>query len=74
MNPSFLFLAPALRIAEYLDPGSGSFLIQLLLATALGALFILRTSWGKIKTFFTRLFSSKDDASKVDASKFDEEK
>ena len=38
----------------YLDPGSGSFLIQLLVAGLLGAGFVIRASWGKIKTFFTR--------------------
>jgi hypothetical protein len=36
----------------YLDPGSGSFLIQLLIATALGLGIALRASWGKIKTLF----------------------
>jgi hypothetical protein len=36
----------------YLDPGSGSFLIQLLIATALGLAIALRASWGKIKTMF----------------------
>jgi len=36
----------------YLDPGSGSFLIQLLIATALGLGIALRASWGKIKGLF----------------------
>jgi hypothetical protein len=36
----------------YLDPGSGSFLIQLLIATALGLAIALRASWGKIKGMF----------------------
>ncbi len=36
----------------YLDPGSGSFLIQLLIAALLGAGIALRASWGKIKGFF----------------------
>jgi hypothetical protein len=36
----------------YLDPGSGSYLIQLLLATLLGSLFLLRTYWGRVKAFF----------------------
>jgi hypothetical protein len=38
----------------YLDPGSGSFLIQLLIAGLLGAALILRTQWSKIKKFFDR--------------------
>jgi hypothetical protein len=43
-----------LKAQAYLDPGSGSFLIQLLLAGLVGAAFILRSSWGKIKRFFNR--------------------
>lgn len=33
----------------YLDPGSGSFLIQLAIAAALGLAVAIRASWGKIK-------------------------
>jgi hypothetical protein len=36
----------------YLDPGSGSFLIQLLIAALLGAGVALRAYWGKIKGWF----------------------
>ena len=36
----------------YLDPGSGSFLIQLLIAALLGAGIALRASWSKVKKFF----------------------
>ena len=36
----------------YLDPGSGSFLIQLLIAALLGIGIALRASWSKIKGFF----------------------
>jgi len=36
----------------YLDPGSGSFLIQLLIAALLGAGIALRAYWGKIKKLF----------------------
>ena len=38
----------------YLDPGSGSILLQILIASGLGAIFILRSSWGKVKSFFQR--------------------
>lgn len=48
MFHSFLAL-PAL----YLDPGSGSFLIQLLLAVILGAGVTIRLYWAKIKSLFT---------------------
>ena len=36
----------------YLDPGSGSFLIQLLIATLLGLAVAVRASWSKIKGWF----------------------
>ncbi len=39
-------------IHPYLDPGSGSFIIQILIASLLGVALALRASWGKIKTRF----------------------
>jgi hypothetical protein len=45
---------PLKTTLAYLDPGSGSILIQLLIAGLLGAGFVLRSSWGKIKAFFRR--------------------
>ena len=38
----------------YLDPGSGSFIIQLLLASLVGGLFILKTYWKRIIGFFRK--------------------
>ena len=40
------------RPMAYLDPGSGSFLIQLAIAALLGLGVALRASWGKIKGAF----------------------
>lgn len=45
----------------YLDPGSGSILLQILLAAILGAGVILRTQWSKIKSLFGRKDASKED-------------
>jgi hypothetical protein len=36
----------------YLDPGSGSFLIQLLIAALLGISVAIGASWSKIKSWF----------------------
>jgi hypothetical protein len=36
----------------YLDPGSGSFLIQILIAAALGIAVAVRASWSTIKKWF----------------------
>ena len=47
---------------HYLDPGSGSFLIQLLIAALLGGAVALRAYWGKIKGWFGfKSQSSEDD-------------
>ena len=45
----------------YLDPGSGSVLLQLLLAAILGAGVILRSQWSKIKSLFGRKDESIED-------------
>ena len=46
----------------YLDPGSGSMLLQMILAALLGAGVILRTQWSKIKALFKGKDSSEEDA------------
>jgi hypothetical protein len=57
---------PLLSSRAYLDPGSGSVLIQLLIAGLLGAAFILKASWSKIKAFFSRSDAKKEEKSKDD--------
>jgi hypothetical protein len=41
-------------ILLYLDPGSGSFLIQLLIAGLAGAGIAIAISWGRIKRLFKK--------------------
>lgn len=41
-------------LAGYIDPGSGSFFMQVLAASILGLLFILKGYWGRIKSYFSR--------------------
>lgn len=45
---------PIIAPPAYLDPGSGSYLIQLVIAGALGALLAIRMSWDRIKGMFRR--------------------
>ncbi len=52
-----LLSAPAKSGHAYLDPGSGSFILQLLLAALVGSLFILKSYWKKITDFFRKLFT-----------------
>jgi hypothetical protein len=48
----------------YLDPGSGSILIQLLIAGLLGAGILLRASWSRIMKLFGR--DKKDQSDQED--------
>ena len=52
---------PLARQQAYLDPGSGSYIVQLLLASLMGALFVLGVYRRKVTDFFRNLFS-KDEA------------
>jgi hypothetical protein len=47
----------------YLDPGSGSFILQILIATLLGGLFVAKTFWRRIVEFFRSLFSRRGGGS-----------
>lgn len=42
---------------SYLDPGTGSYIIQIVLAAFVGAAFTLKIYWAKIKIFFVDLFT-----------------
>ncbi len=37
----------------YIDPSSGSYLIQMLIAGILGSLFFFKNAWLKVKSFFS---------------------
>ena len=41
----------------YLDPGTGSYILQLVIASLLGISFAIKVYWGKIKTFFPKRFA-----------------
>jgi len=45
------------RPQAYLDPGSGSYIVQLLLASLMGGLFVLGVYRRKVTDFFRNLFS-----------------
>lgn len=45
----------------YIDPATGSYVFQMLLAGLLGALFALKIFWRNVMAFFSRLFGRKSD-------------
>ena len=54
-------LSPIEGPNAYLDPGSGSLILQVILAILLGGLFILRSYWKKIKDSVRQMFTSKEE-------------
>ncbi|GAF94702.1 unnamed protein product [marine sediment metagenome] len=54
-----ILLFPCYLLA-YLDPGTGSYIIQMVLAGIVGTLFVIKIYWKKVKNYFRNLFHSKD--------------
>jgi hypothetical protein len=40
------------HIFLYLDPGSGSYIVQMIIAAILGSMFFLKQAWLRVKYFF----------------------
>lgn len=55
----FFFILPAPTFA-YLDPGTGSYLLQIMAAAFFGGTYIVATWWRQIRSFITGLFFRKD--------------
>ena len=49
------------KTLAYLDPGSGSMILQLVLAALLGLGIFVRIQWRKIKSLFGRKNTNDDD-------------
>jgi hypothetical protein len=62
---TLLLLALPSIAHAYLDPGTGSYVVQLLIGTLLGGLFALGVFWRRVVASFKRLFKrgSKNDGS-----------
>lgn len=62
-----LFMAAERPAHAYLDPGSGTMIIQMIVAALAGALLSLRLFWRSLKenvmAFFSRGESSRDESS-----------
>ncbi len=59
----FMFLFSGQRIFAYIDPGTGSYMIQIAIAFMVGALFFIKGFWKKIAAFLSRIFSKKKNDS-----------
>jgi hypothetical protein len=56
---SLLGVLGATNAHTYLDPGTGSYILQLVLAALLGAAFAVKVFWVRIRTFVANLISRK---------------
>jgi len=76
MNPHTLFLRKTLLVAAllvpslmplpayaYLDPGTGSVILQVVIAAVLGALFTLKLYWNRLRGWLRSLFESSSGGS-----------
>jgi len=57
-----LFAQPA---HAYLDPGTGSYVFQLLIAFSMGGLYLVKVFWKNIVSFFKKLFTTKDSKKNI---------
>ncbi|MBK0404377.1 hypothetical protein I5M27_15370 [Adhaeribacter sp. BT258] len=56
---TLIFLMLAKPAMAYINPGSGSMILQVILAGILGGLFAIKVFWLKIAAFFKSLTGSK---------------
>lgn len=54
----FYFITPNMLYA-YLDAGTGSYMIQIIIAIAVGGAFGIKIFWRRIYSFLKKLFSRK---------------
>ena len=57
---SLTFLALARPAHAYLDPGTGSYFVQILLAGIAGGGYLIVSSWSKIRSFLSSVFKKKE--------------
>ena len=51
---ALLVAVPNVASAQYLDPGSGSIIVQALIAAAVAGAAGIKLYWGRISSFFAR--------------------
>jgi hypothetical protein len=69
---SSIFSNPLPKDHLYLDPGSGSFLLQGLLAALLGGAYLTKVYWKKIKTLFKRQ-ENQDPPEEIETEKHEDD-
>ena len=56
-----LYLSVPPDAEAYLDPGTGSYILQILIAGLLSALFMIKPIMNRMKLFFAKLFGKAEE-------------
>ena len=59
VNVCMLYLLSPQIIFAYLDPGTGSYMLQIILAAVVGLAYTIKIYWVRVKAFIVNLFSKK---------------
>lgn len=62
---SLIIIFPCFAYA-YLDPGTGSYILQILIAVFFGTLFALKRYWHQVKSLLSNLFKRNKTGDKND--------
>lgn len=57
---ALLWVFSPLAAFAYLDPGTGSYVVQVVVGSLLGLGFVLKTYWGALKVKVNHLFSKQN--------------
>lgn len=69
MHFSLILTSEQLKVLAYLDPGSGSIILQLAVGALLGIGIFVRSQWSRIKSLFKKKnVPGKDDLDDKDES------
>ena len=69
---AFWLLVLPRQLFAYIDPGTGSLVIQLIIATFVSGLFIIKTYWRKIKDWFSGKSADQTDNKAVTEKKIEQ--
>jgi hypothetical protein len=62
----FLFSGPDAIDYSYLDPGTGSIIIQVVIGVAVGGLATIGIFWTRVRTFLKKLLSRNKQDNRID--------
>ena len=63
---AFSHTLPVPGVLGYVDPGTGSFILQLLVAGLFGGLLAIKLFWNNIKSFFRRIVHKAEERTEND--------